>query len=68
MSDSTQRGEREPIDPTPEQIRQRSEEIRSSWSERVAQRRLVSSGPRWRPPLILTIEVVRQLNQQQKEK
>ena len=57
----------QPIDPTPEQIRQRSEEIRNRWSDRVAERRRIGSGPHWRPPLILTIEVVHQLNQQQRK-
>ena len=67
MSDPSSPCDRQLIDPTPEQIQQRSEEIRRRWSDRVAERRSVGGGPRWRPPLILTLEVVRQLNQQHKE-
>ena len=65
MSDNEPVSDREPTDPSPEQIRKRSEAIRRGWSMRVTQRRQVSPATPWRAPLVLTIEVVRQLNEQQ---
>lgn len=57
--------DRDPADPSPAEIRRRSETIRRSWSERVTIRRRVYQGPHWRPPLVFTLEVVRQMNEQQ---
>lgn len=54
--------DRELSDPTPQEIRERAAEIRKRWSPRVAERRKVAPEPRWSPPLVLTIELVRELN------
>ncbi len=64
MSDDTfEPRERGPMDPTPEEIRERSAEIRKGWSKRVAERRHVWPEPSWRPPLVMTIELIRQMSE-----
>ena len=50
------------IDPTPEEIEERSAEIRRGWSARVREKRKVHNAGSWRPPFVMTIELVRQLN------
>ena len=54
--------DREFCDPTPQEIRERAAEIRKKWSPRVAQRRRVSADSKWLPPLVLAIDLVRELN------
>jgi hypothetical protein len=54
--------DREPGDPTPEQIRQRAAEVRRGWSARVVQRRQTWVTPIWSPPLVLTVELLREMN------
>ncbi len=54
--------DRQPSDPTLDQIRRRADVIRSCWSDSVAERRRVAPAPNWRPPLILTVELVREIN------
>lgn len=53
--------DRQPTDPTPEQIRQRAAEVRRRWSKRVVERRQAWVAPPWMPPLVMTIELVREL-------
>ncbi len=62
MTDSPLRDGREPSDPTPEQIRKRAAEVRSGWSSRVLKRRRVEDEPTWNPPLVMMIEIVREMN------
>ncbi len=62
MSEPTKPRDREPADPTPEQIRQRSAEVRRNWSKRVAARRIAQVISPWAPPLIFTTDVVREMN------
>ncbi|TWU00959.1 hypothetical protein [Stieleria varia] len=45
-------------DPTPEQIRKRSQEVRSRWSKRVRASRRCLPAPVWMPPTIAVTEVV----------
>lgn len=54
--------DRKPSDPTQDQIRRRADAIRRRWSPNVAARRRVITDPTWRPPLVLTVELVRELN------
>ena len=54
--------DREPSDPTPEQIEERSAEVRRGWSKRVAARRLAQVTSSWAPPLIYATELVREIN------
>jgi hypothetical protein len=56
---------REATDPTRQEIEERSAEVRSGWSKAVSQRRQAWFDPAWRPPLILTIDLVRQMNEKQ---
>jgi hypothetical protein len=55
-------GDREPTDPTPDQIRERAAEVRRRWSSRVHQSRKVTADPTWSPPLVMTVEILRVLN------
>jgi hypothetical protein len=48
-----------------DEIEERSAEVRSGWSKAVSQRRQAWFDPAWRPPLILTIDLVRQMNEKQ---
>jgi hypothetical protein len=52
-------------DPTAEEIKARSAEIRKGWSKGVAARRQAWADLSWRPPFVMTIELVRHLNQEQ---
>ncbi len=52
-------------DPTPEEIEQRAAEVRKRWTSGVKARRQPWADPTWRPPLIGTLEVVRQINEKQ---
>jgi len=54
--------DREPSDPTPEQIEARSAEVRRGWSKRVAARRITQMLSPWTPPLVYTTELVREMN------
>ena len=54
--------DRQPSDPTQDQIRRRADAIRRRWSPNVAARRRVIPAPTWRPPLVLTVELVREIN------
>lgn len=58
---------REPFDPTPEKIEERAAEIRRRWSANVIKRRRVSVEPQWMPPLVMTIELIRELNARSRE-
>lgn len=62
MSGPTTPNDREPSDPTPEQIQERSAEVRRGWSKRVAARRIVQVLTPWAPPLVYTTELVREMN------
>ena len=59
--------DREATDPTLQEIQERSAAIRRGWSKRVTQRRRAWLDPTWRPPLILTIDLVRQMNEKQEQ-
>lgn len=63
-SESSKAHDREPCDPTPEQIQSRSAEVRRGWSKRVAARRITQVLSPWTPPLVHTIELVREMNSQ----
>jgi len=45
-----------PLDPTPQQIRERSQAIRSRWSKKTRARRRVGTGPTWSPPILSLTE------------
>ncbi len=62
MSQPNRLHDREPSDPTPEQIEQRSAEVRRGWSRRVAARRITQFFAPWTPPLVYTTELVREFN------
>ena len=62
MYQPTKPHDREPADPTPEQIQQRSAEVRRGWSKRVAARRIAQVISPWAPPLIFTTDVIREMN------
>jgi hypothetical protein len=51
MIRKAQRSDMSPMDPTPEQIRQRTEEIRRTWSPRERARRSRFKQATWMPPL-----------------
>jgi len=53
---------RKGVDPTVEQIEDRAAEIRSRWSVNVTAQRKVRVDPPWTPPLVTTIELIRELN------
>ena len=57
--------ERESSDPTPDEIRVRSAEVRKGWSKRVAARRQAWMEPTWTPPLVMTVELIREINARQ---
>jgi hypothetical protein len=57
--------ERELSDPTPDEIRERSAEVRRGWSKRVAARRQAWAEPTWSPPLVMTVELIREMNARQ---
>jgi len=57
--------DREATDPTRQEIEERSAQVRRGWSRAVSQRRQAWFDPTWRPPLILTIDLVRQMNENQ---
>jgi hypothetical protein len=59
--------DREPSDPTPQQIQERSAEVRRRWSKRVAARRVVQTLSPWLPPLVYTTELVREMNNTKSE-
>ena len=63
MSEKKTTIDRDQSDPSPEEIRKRSAEIRKGWSRRVIERRQAWTETSWRPPLILTLEVIQQLNE-----
>jgi hypothetical protein len=54
--------DRLPQDPTQDQIRRRADAIRRQWSCNVKARRRVVPEASWRPPLVLTVELVREIN------
>ena len=62
MPRRTKLHDREPCDPTPEQIRERSAEVRRGWSKRVAARRLAQAIAPWAPPVIFASDLARELN------
>lgn len=62
MSKKTQPFDREPSDPTPDEIRERSAEVRKKWSKRVTARRQAWPDPTWTPPLVMTVELIREMN------
>lgn len=62
ISPLTKPHDREPSDPTPEQIEERSAEVRRGWSKRVAARRVAQAPATWTPPLIYITELVREMN------
>ena len=66
-SESTKPHDREQSDPTPEQIQERSAEVRRGWSKRVAARRIAQTLLPWVPPLVYTTELVREINSRQRE-
>jgi hypothetical protein len=45
------------MDPTPEQIRERSLEIRAKWTPRERQRRLGIKRASWMPPLVSELDL-----------
>ena len=65
MSQLNHLHDREPSDPTPEQIEMRSAEVRRGWSRRVAARRVTQMFAPWSPPLVYTTELVREINSRQ---
>ncbi len=67
MSDEMFAPDRDPSDPTPKQIEERSKQIRKRWSHRVLQRRRVNPLHNWLPPLIMTVELVREMNAREAE-
>lgn len=62
MNEKRDQCDRGPSDPTPEQIRERAAQVRKRWSARMTVRRLVSGLPSWSPPLVGTIDILRELN------
>ena len=62
MSRKTHPFDREPSDPTPDEIRERSAEVRKGWSKRVTARRQAWPEPTWTPPLVATVELIREMN------
>ena len=54
--------DRDPTDPTPDQIRARAAEVRRAWSARVMKSRRVHARQPWAPPLVMTIQMLRELN------
>jgi hypothetical protein len=62
MNHANFEGDRLPSDPTQDQIRRRADAIRRRWSQNVTARRRVVAAPTWRPPLVMTVELVRELN------
>ena len=65
MSEQHKPRDFELTDPTPEHIEERTAQIRQGWSKGVTSRRQAWADPSWRPPLIMTIDIVRQLNERQ---
>jgi|TARA_B110000495_G_scaffold200585_1_gene216125 hypothetical protein len=65
MSNKSKPFERETSDPTPDEIRKRSAEVRRGWSKRVAARRQAWAEPTWTPPLVMTVELIREINARQ---
>jgi len=65
MSNKSKPIERETSDPTPDEIRKRSAEVRRGWSKRVAARRQAWAEPTWTPPLVMTVELIREINARQ---
>ncbi|MDE0862204.1 MAG: hypothetical protein OSA98_00350 [Rubripirellula sp.] len=65
MSNKSKPFERETFDPTPDEIRKRSAEVRRGWSKRVAARRQAWAEPTWTPPLVMTVELIREINARQ---
>ncbi len=65
MVDHSRTDERTPVDPSPEQIRERSAAIRNRWSKRVAERRRTGARTTWLPPMIATWDVIGVLNEHQ---
>ena len=64
MTHANVEGDRRPSDPTQDEIRRRADAIRRRWSPNVTARRRVVPPPTWRPPLVMTVELVRELNAQ----
>ena len=65
MSQSHEPRNLELSDPSPEEIQRRADKIRNGWTPRVKARRQAWADTSWRPPLIMTIELVRHINEQQ---
>ena len=65
MSRKSKSFERESSDPTPDEIRERSAEVRRGWRKRVAARRQAWAEPTWSPPLVMTVELIREMNARQ---
>jgi hypothetical protein len=66
MISKPEASDRDANDPTPDQIRKRAAEVRRRWSRRVHKSRRVTAESTWAPPLILTIELLRELNPKDK--
>lgn len=64
-SEAAQPANPEPIDPAPAEIKRRSAEVRGGWTSSVKARRQRWADSTWNPPLIMTIELVRQINESQ---
>jgi hypothetical protein len=62
MNETNLEGDRQTSDPTQDQIRRRAGAIRRHWSTNVAARRRVTPKAAWRPPLVLTVDLVREIN------
>ena len=54
--------DREPTDPTEDQIRQRAAEVRRGWSKKVRQRRSMNDESGWKPPLVQIVDIVEEAN------
>ena len=62
MNETNLERDRQTSDPTQDQIRRRADTIRRHWSTNVAARRRVTPVATWRPPLVFTVDLVREIN------
>jgi hypothetical protein len=65
MSESRKPRDLELTDPSPEEIQRRADKIRKGWTQDVKARRQAWADLTWRPPLVMTIELVRLINEKQ---
>ncbi len=62
MNTNNFENDRQLSDPTQQQIRERAAAVRKRWSREVKERRRVTPVASWRPPLVMTVELVREIN------